>query len=345
MQVPQNDEDLIILKTNGIPTYHFAHVIDDKLMGTTLVIRGEEWLSSIGRHLELWKSLGWNAPKYGHIMPIMKQDGSSIRKLSKRKDPEADVMTYEKDGYPEDSIIGYLYRLANPSFDDWWQCKTGEQKSVRNFPFSMEELKRGGRGPLLDIAKLNDISGDVISGMTAIEVADRMIKWGEKFAPEFVKVVSRDRQYFERILDIERAGDNPRKDIVNWSTGVEATNYFFDDFYNEAEIKKTLESVQGILSPDLSNKIITEFSDDKYYSEDSLDQWLENVKSFAESAGFAIDRKKFKENPALYKGDFAMLMKTIRLAITGRDRTPNMFYLLKVMGKPRVVERLKKILN
>lgn len=348
LQVPENDEDFVLLKTNGLPTYHLAHVVDDYLMGSNLMIRGEEWLSSLPKHLDLWRAFKIDVPAYGHIMPINKQDKSSVRKLSKRKDPEANVQIYSDLGYPEEAVIGYLYRLANPSFDDWWQSEEiskSKNVSVWDFPFSIEGLKRGGRGPLVDMKKLDDISGDLISKMSAKEVADKMLAWARTNDHGFAKIVEANADYFISILSIERDMDNPRKDILNWSQGKPAVDYFFDEVFN-------VESAKSILLADIDNKdaaretlekISKALADDKYYNEPSLDAWLIQVKKLATDLGFAGDRKQFKEAPTSFKGDFAMFTKIIRVGITGRDRTPNLFYVLKVMGKERVTGRLKKV--
>jgi glutamyl-tRNA synthetase len=347
LQVPENDEDFVLLKTNGIPTYHLAHVVDDYLMGTNFVIRGEEWLSSLPKHLDLWKAFEINVPEYGHIMPINKQDGSSVRKLSKRKDPEANIQMYVDLGYPEDSVIGYLYRLANPSFDAWWQSEEivkSRTVSVRDFAFNIEELKRGGRGPLVDMKKLDDISGDIISKMTSGKVAEEMLIWADQYNPEFAKVAKTNLEYFTSILSIERDTENPRKDILNWSTGIKTVDYFFDEYFNASSAKEIIgsdldsENIKAVLE-----LICTELHNDNYYTETSLDSWLAQIKSMAVKLGFAEDRKSYKENPANFKGDFASFTKIIRAGITGRDRTPNLFYVLKVLGKDRVVSRLKKV--
>ncbi|MEI8062042.1 MAG: glutamate--tRNA ligase family protein [bacterium] len=348
LQIPENDEDFIILKTSGGTTYHLAHIVDDYLMGTNFVTRGEEWLSSLPKHLALWRAFDFKVPKYGHIMPINKQDGGSVRKLSKRKDPEANIEMYVNAGYPEDAIIGYLYRLANPSFDEWWQSDAvikSKTLTVRDFPFSIEGLKRGGRGPLVDMKKLDSISGDIVVKMTVEDVAEKMIAWAEKHDPSFAKVAKDNHDYFTSILSIERDTENPRKDIVNWEQGKGTVDYFFDDFF---DAKKARE----ILSVDITdnnqlNTIIKDLgqalSHDSYYTEASLDAWVDNVKKLAEILGFAVDRKKYKETPTAFKGDFAMFMKIVRVSITGREKTPNLFYILKVMGKDRVVKRLAQI--
>ncbi len=348
LQIPENDEDFPLLKSNGMPTYHLAHVVDDYLMGTTFVIRGEEWLSSVPKHINLWKAFNLAIPLYGHVMPINKQDGSSVRKLSKRKDPEANIEMYTKAGYPETSVIGYLYRLANPSFDDWWQSdavRKSKNISVWDFPFSIEGLKRGGRGPLVDTKKLDDISSDVIARMSADEVSKKMIEWAEINDSDFAKTAEAEMDYFIKILSIERDESNPRKDITSWGQGKVSFDYFFDKYFSVSAAREIL--LKDLIDENRMNTVVKDLAhalaEDMYYTEMSLEKWLDSIKKLADILGFASDRKLFKEKPDAYKGDFAMFMKVIRVAITGRDRTPNLFYVLKVMGKDRVLSRLGQI--
>lgn len=343
VQVPENDEDFVLLKINGIPTYHMAHIVDDYLMGTTFVIRANEWLPSVGKHLELWDALDLPVPKYGHMTPINKQEGSTVRKLSKRKDPEADIMRYIELGYPTDAVIGYLYRLANPSFDEWWQAEP--RASVWDFPFSIDEL-HGGRGPLIDMNKLDSISGDIVAMMSASQVADGMLKWAQTYDTEFAEIISQDRDYLEQVLGIERDVENPRKDITTWSVGRDLTAYFFDAIFDSAQVGQTMVDA-GVDSvyKETSSELIEKLSQDSFYTAESIDDWVGGMKQLAESLGFALQKSQLKENPEAFKGDFAMFMKMIRLALTGKERTPNLFYIFKVMGKERVVSRLKSVLG
>lgn len=344
IQVPQNDEDLVLLKPSGIPTYHFAHIVDDYLMGTTFVIRGMEWLSSVGRHLELWESFGFSIPKYGHLAPINKKEGATVRKLSKRKDPEANIMRYIELGYPTDALIGYLYRLANPSFDDWWQ--SARRSSVWDFPFSIKELQKGGPGPLIDLKKLDDISSDIVAIMTAKEVAQRMTEWAKQHDPAFAEVITKESSYLEEILNIERDFENPRKDIITWAIGRDSVAYFFDSIFDPSKAKQTIidSKLEGV-SREISKDLIEAISLDKFYTASSLEVWLGDIKILADQLKFAIDKSKFKEDPSRFKGDFADFMKIIRLATTGTNRTPNLFYVFKVMGKDRILNRLKSVLG
>jgi glutamyl-tRNA synthetase len=344
VQVPENDEDFVLLKTNGIPTYHLAHIVDDHLMRTTFVIRGTEWLSSVGKHLELWEAFGFPIPKYGHLAPINKKEGSTVRKLSKRKDPEANIMRYVELGYPTDALIGYLYRLANPSFDDWWQSQ--RHASVWDFPFQLDELQKGGPGPLIDLKKLDDISSDIIAMMSAGEVAERMIAWAQAYDPTFADLISKERPYLEKVLNIERDCENPRKDIITWSVGRDSISYFFDSLFDPTHAKQAIADAQlHAISKEISKELIDTISADKFYTADSVDAWLTEMRTAAERLGFALDKNKLKESPTEFKGDFADFMKIVRLAITGVNRTPNLFYVLKVMGKDRVLSRMGSVLN
>jgi glutamyl-tRNA synthetase len=344
IQVPQNDEDFVLLKTNKIPTYHLAHVVDDYLMGTTFVIRATEWLPSVGKHLDLWDAFNLSVPKYGHLAPINKKEGSAVRKLSKRKDPEANIMRYIELGYPSEALIGYLYRLANPSFDDWWQSE--RRSSVWDFPFVLNELQKSGPGPLIDLKKLDSISSDMIAFMTAEDVADRMIKWASKYDTDFAKVIVTERNYLENILNIERDFNNPRKDIINWSVGRDAISYFFDSIFDSKQTKQILIETQlDIVSKEVSENLIDRISDNKFFEAESLELWLSEMRVLAEDLGFALDKSKIKENPGQYRGDFADFMKLIRLAVTGTNRTPNLFYVFNVMGKERVMNRIKTTLS
>lgn len=344
IQVPQNDEDFVLLKTNRIPTYHLAHIVDDYLMGTTFVIRATEWLPSVGKHLELWDAFDFKVPKYGHLAPINKKEGSTVRKLSKRKDPEANIMRYVELGYPTDALVGYLYRLANPSFDNWWQSQ--RRASVWDFPFVLGELQKGGPGPLIDLKKLDDISSDIIAIMSAEEVADRMIKWADKYDPKFADLISKDRTYLEKILNVERDFENPRKDIITWSIGRDSIAYFFDSLFDSNQARQAIADAKlDMICKEISKDLIDKISVDKFFTTDSLDSWLTEIRELADQLGFALDKTKLKENPTEFRGDFADFMKIIRLAITGTNRTPNLFYVLKVMGKERVINRLNSVLS
>jgi glutamyl-tRNA synthetase len=309
--IPENDEDFVLIKKDELPTYHFAHVVDDYLMRTTFVTRGEEWLSSMGKHIELWQKIGTPVLKYGHIMPINKHAGGGVRKLSKRKDSEATMSFYQESGYTKESIIAYLYRLANPDFDSWWETN----RDVSKYVLDTDAMKRSSRGPLLDFKKLDDISSDVIASKSASVVADELLAWAEKYDTEFYNVISKDRAYLEQVLNIERETENPRKDIVRYGVAREQIEYFFDELYKSVDIDAGIKTkIQSLLNQD-------------YWYDMSLDldAWILKVKE--DVAAAAPDMK------------FGAFMMEMRKAVTGKDRTPNMYYLLNVLGKERVLKR------
>ncbi len=238
MQVPENDEDFIVLKSDGLPTYHLAHVVDDYLMRTTFIIRGEEWWSSMGKHVELWQAFGFTVPQYGHIMPINIQEGSTVRKLSKRKDPTAHVLYYAEKGYPFDAVIAYLYRLANPTFDEWWQTS----HDLSQYTLSLNELCREGRGPLLDMAKLRNISADIIADYSAEQAFGKLVEWTKVYDESRLAFIEKNKEYIIAILGIERGTSQPRKDISCWSEAQNQLSYFFDELFDASTAREQLVS-------------------------------------------------------------------------------------------------------
>lgn len=312
--IPENDEDFPLIKKDDLPTYHFAHVVDDYLMRTTFVTRGEEWLSSMGKHMELWQKIGAPVPKYGHIMPINKQADGGVRKLSKRKDSEATMSFYQESGYTKESVIAYLYRLANPDFDSWWETN----RDVTKYNLDTDAMKRSSRGPLLDFKKLDDISSDVIASKSASIVADELLAWAERYDAEFFDVISKDRKYLEQVLNIERETENPRKDIVRYGVARENMEYFFDELYKSVPV-----------DAELKQKMHTALQDNSWYDASlSVDDWILKIKEVA--ASVAPDMK------------FGAFMMELRRVITGKDRTPNMYYLFEVLGREKVLSRLSK---
>jgi glutamyl-tRNA synthetase len=229
IELQENNQDIVICKSDGIPTYHFAHVIDDYLMGTTHVVRGEEWLPSVPIHIQLFRSLGWKPPKYAHIPTILKQEGESKRKLSKRKDPEAAVSYYHKEGYPSTPVIEYLLNLANSNFEDW--RKNNLDKSWEDFPFKIDKI--GNSGALFDLDKLNNISKNYISRLNTEKIYDYVYNWSKNYDKELFDAINKDKDYSLKVFSIERNNANkPRKDIAKWSDVKNIVQYMFDDLYN-----------------------------------------------------------------------------------------------------------------
>jgi len=332
LHMPQNDIDPVIMKADdGLPTYHFAHVVDDHLMGTTHVIRGDEWLSSLPLHLEMFSIMGWQPPQYAHMSPIQKMDGTSKRKLSKRKDPEANIEYFFEQGYPVDAITEYLLNLANSDFEDW-RSKNPDQPTI---DFKLDLTKTSPSGALFDTNKLNSISKRVISEYTKDKVYDLALEWSGKYDHEFHQRMTSQAAYFKNILNIERESQRKRKDIVKWSNLKSDVSYFFDDLF-------TAPDMQHLgFAKDVVSACLRSYASGIDVSE-TRDAWWEKVKQAAEANRFATDMKKYKENKQAFNGSVADFMKIIRYALTGREDSPDVYEIMHVMGFDKVGERLKK---
>lgn len=338
IEMPENDQDLVICKSDGLPTYHFAHAIDDHLMGTTHVIRGEEWLPSVPVHIQLFQTLGWKVPKYGHIPTIQKLEGTSKRKLSKRKDPEAAVSFYHEEGFPVDSVLEYLLNLANSNFEDW--RKNNSDKSLWDFPFKSEKI--GVSGALFDLTKLTDISKNVISRMSGEEIFGYLIKWSQEFDREFFEIINRNSEYSIKVLSIDRGNTKkPRKDIAKWSEVKNLMSYMFNELYDSSAEKYDFpENIPYEEAKKILEKYIT-----VYNHEDDKQEWLNKVREFSEGLGYAKDTKSFKENPEKYKGYIADTTSIIRVSITKRKQTPDLFEIMQVLGKNEIIRRINDAIN
>jgi len=337
LSLPENDQDVVIMKSDGLPTYHFAHVVDDHFMWTTHALRGEEWLSSTPLHLELFKSLGWEPPRYGHFPAINKLEGKSKRKLSKRKDPEANVTFYDQEGYPTDAIKEYLLNLIDSDFEEW-RTKHPDTDN-KEFPVTLEHLK-GSAGPLLDMVKLQDIAKNCIGKLSADEVYNQSLEWAKKYDPELARMLEDDPDYAKSIFSIERGSEKPRKDIARWSDVQHHIEYFFDDTFNSSEIN------YSELLPNISHQEIEKIIDtflSMYDEKDKKDEWFEKIKQTASSAGYAENVKSFKKSPEKYKGHVGDVAMVLRVLLTGRRETPELFYIMKTLGTDRIKKRLKKI--
>ena len=335
VEFPENDQDVIIIKADGLPTYHFAHAIDDHLMGTTHVIRGDEWLSSIPLHLQLFYVLGFKAPKYAHIAPIMKNDNGNKRKLSKRKDPEAAVSYYAEEGIPVEAVKEYLLNIANSNFENW--RRANPDKSIEEFELQLNKMSVSGA--LFDMVKLLDVSKIVISKMTAEEVYNNTLKWACKYNKELLKLLE-DKEYAIKVFGIERGNKKPRKDIAKWSDVFENIEYMYDEeFYN----KKQNYEYQVINNKEDIKKILNLYIE-KYYNEnDDKQAWFDKIKELAGEMGYAKEVKEFKANPDMYKAHVGDVSTVLRIALTGRTNTPDMYEIMKVLGKERIEKRFKLI--
>lgn len=331
--LPENDTDVIIMKGSGLPTYHFAHIIDDHLMGTTHVIRGDEWLSSLPLHVQLFEAMGWKVPHFAHISPIEIMDDDKRRKLSKRKDPEASVTYYEDKGYPKEAVIEYLMNLANSTFEAFRVENPAE--SVWNFPFNLQKMGRSGA--LLDLVKLDSMSKDFIGRLNAQEVYDQLAEWCEFMEPKLYERMQDNKDYFVNIFKIEREGvERVRKDFANWSTIWGEIDYFFDDAFSPKE-NYVVEITE--INADVVKAFIAEFVE-TYDAGVDQETWFGNLKDLASKHGFAKNGKVYKKDPDSYNGTIADAAKILRVALTGKAQTPDLHALMSVMGKDRVIERL-----
>lgn len=329
-EFPENDLDIVIMKKNELPTYHFAHIIDDFLMGTNLVIRGEEWLPSLPLHIQLFQAMKWKAPKYAHISPLLKMEEGNKRKLSKRKDPEANVEYFDQLGYPKESVMEYLINLANSNFEDW--RKQNPDRSYKDFPFDIKKMNTSGA--LFDFIKLDSISKDVISRMSASHIYENVSSWSKKYNKKFYETLVNDRDKVIEILSIEREDiKKARKDIIKWSDIEYEISYFFK--IDRIDVQKKLQYTN---TGDI--KKITELFLNHYNISDSKEEWFEKVKLVARECGYADNIKNYREQPDKYKGNVSDVAKILRVMITGREKSPDLCSIMKIMGYEEIKNRL-----
>ncbi len=331
---PENDQDIVIIKADGLPTYHFAHAVDDHLMGTTHVIRGDEWLSSVPLHLQLFQMLGFKAPKYAHIAPIMKEEDGGKRKLSKRKDPEAAVSYYTEMGIPKEAVIEYLLNIANSNFEAW--RKQNPDASLDDFELQLNKMSVSGA--LFDIVKILDIAKTVISKYTAEHIYEEAYKWAENYDEE-LKNLLQDKAYALKVFGIERGNVKPRKDISKWSDVKENIEYMYDSEFFGREIEYPY---QKIADPEKVKEILQKYIQNYYAPEDDKQTWFDKIKDLAEETGFAREVKEWKKEPEKWPGHVGDVSTVIRVALTGRTNTPDMYEIMQVLGKERVIKRLEK---
>ena len=330
---PENDQDIVIIKADGLPTYHFAHAVDDHLMRTTHVIRSDEWLSSVPLHLQLFHELGFKAPKYAHISPIMKNDNGNKRKLSKRKDPEAAVSYYKEEGIPVNAVKEYLLNIANSTFENW--RRANPDKSMDEFDFQLNKMSVSGA--LFDMVKLLDIGKTVISKMTAEEVYENSLKWAEEYDRELLEMLQ-DKEYALRVFGIERGNKKPRKDISKWSEVKYNIEYMYDDkFYS----KEQEYQYQVIAYKEDIEKILNLYIEKYYNDNDDKQTWFDKIKELAGEMGYAKEVKEFKANPGMYKAHVGDVSTVLRIALTARANTPDMYEIMQVLGKDRIQKRFE----
>ena len=332
---PENDQDIVIIKGDGLPTYHFAHVVDDHLMGTTHVIRSDEWLSSVPLHLQLFHEIGFKVPKYVHISPIMKNDNGNKRKLSKRKDPEAAVSYYAKEGIPGEAVKEYLLNIANSNFENWRRQNPTEDINK----FDLQLNKMSVSGALFDMVKLLDVSKTVISRFDAEKVYNESLAWAEKYDKELSKILKENKEYALKVFGIERGNKKPRKDIAKWSDVKENIEYMYDELY----YAKTKEYPYQVINKKDDIVKILDLYLEKYYNETADKQeWFDKIKELAGELGYAKEVKEFKANPDKYKAHVGDVSTVLRVALTGRTNTPDMYEIMKILGKERIAKRFEE---
>ena len=331
---PENDQDIVIIKADGLPTYHFAHAVDDHLMHTTHVIRGDEWLSSVPLHLQLFHELGFKAPKYAHIAPIMKNDNGNKRKLSKRKDPEAAVSYYAEEGIPAEAVKEYLLNIANSNFENW--RRANQDKSMNEFELQLNKMSVSGA--LFDMVKLLDVSKTVISKMTAEEVYQNANIWASRYDEE-LKDLLEDKEYALKVFGIERGNKKPRKDISKWSDVKENVEYMYNELFDKNQDEYPFQVINDKESIEKILKLYIE----KYYNEnDDKQTWFDKIKELSGEMGYAKEVKEFKANPGMYAAHVGDVSTVLRVALTKRTNTPDLYEIMQVLGKTEIERRLKQ---
>lgn len=331
IEMPENTIDEVLLKSDGVPTYHFAHVCDDHFMRTTHVIRGEEWISSVPKHIALFKACGYKVPKFAHTPQVLKIDEETgdKRKLSKRKDPEAAVSYFVDEGFPKESLIEYLLTLISSGFEDWRRANPGVP--AMDFPFNLKKMSSSGC--LFDLVKLTDVSKNVISTMNADKVSSLVTEWAKKYNPDFYQLIARDPGFFKAAINIDRENPKPRKDISKWSEVPEYLAYFYDETY-----VKDYTLPENIAPAD-AKAIIEEYL--KVFDvNDDKDTWFAKIKALCEPLGFTPNVKEYKKTPEAFKGHVGDVSTVIRIAVTSRRNTPDLWSVMNVLGGDCVKARL-----
>ena len=335
VEMPENDQDIVIIKADGLPTYHFAHVVDDHLMHTTHVTRGDEWLSSVPVHLQLFQELGFKPPRYAHTATILKNDNGNKRKISKRKDPEASAGYYREIGIPVNAVKEYLLNIANSTFENW--RKANPDKAMEEFDFQLNKMSVSGA--LFDMVKLLDIGKNVISKMTAQEVYDSSLVWAKEFDKELEELLN-NKEYSLKVLGIERGKAKPRRDISKWSDVKNCIEYMYDDkfFANTDEYE-----FDKINDKEEIKKILDLYLEKYFDLSDGQTTWFGKIKDLAEELGYAREVKEYKQNPENWPGHVGDISTVLRVALTKRRNTPDLYEIMQVLGKDSVEKRLKLV--
>ena len=334
LDIPENDEDFVLLKSDGIPTYHFAHAVDDHLMGTTHVIRGEEWLPSLAKHLMLFRYLGFKLPKYMHIAQIMRLDENGNKKKLSKRDMGANMDDYSRMGYAPAAVCEYVMTLLNSNYEEWHMQNA--EKPYTEFPFNIKKMSNSGC--LFDFNKLNDVSKNVLCRMTADEVYEQVAEWAKENDPELAVPFTANPDYTKAILAIGRGGKKPRKDFATWTDVKPYLAFFYDELFqivdsyeerfDRADIKKALQSFLTVFDP-----------------ADDMNTWFDKIKAIAEDMGYASDMKAYKAAPDAFRGNVADVSMFLRVAVTGKLNAPDLYTVMQIIGADRVNDRIQAMIQ
>lgn len=330
LTVTENNIDQVLLKSDGIPTYHFAHAVDDHLMRTTHVVRGDEWLPSLPFHIQLFQALGFKLPKYVHIGPLMKMDGNSKRKLSKRKDPELALTYYKSEGFPVQAVYEYIMTLLNSNYEDW--RRANPTAPATDFKFSPKKLNPAGN--LFDYAKLCDVSKNEIAKMDAQQVYTLLVEWAQEFDPDFAQKLTADPDFAVRILAIGRGGKKPRKDMATWADAKPYMGFFYNEYLEAPVFEEKFE--KAVIRSALEKFL------ERFDFQDDATVWFDKVKEITQELGFTTDMKAYKQNPDDFPGTVADVSTFLRLAVTGKTNSPDLYTVMQILGYERTVARIQK---
>ena len=332
IEFPENDLDYVIMKVDGLPTYHFAHLVDDYLMGTTHVVRGEEWLSSVPLHVELFRTLGVKPPKYIHTPLIMKkEEDGKLRKISKRKDPEANMSYYREHGYPIEAVIESLMTIINTNYEEWHMANP--DKSYLDFKYSPKKMSSSGG--LYDLDKLVNISKNIISKMSKEELCNKAYKWALDYSSELVSLIDSDRDYFMDVINIEREQKKPRKDISKYDEIIDNIWYMYDDLYDARDKEYEFQNI----TDRNEIKLILNTYMNKYFDVSNKEVWFDNIKLLCDELGYASNMKEYKEDPSRFKGNVADVSTVIRVCLTTKSMTPDLYEIMRILGHDRIIKR------
>ena len=336
LELPENDIDQVLIKSDGIPPYAFAHVVDDHFMRVTVVTRDDSYISSVPYHFEIWDAMGFTKPRFAHLLPLNIKDGETIRKISKRKDPEAAVAFYHERGIPVEAIKLYFATLLNSNFEEWYIANPN--KSYRDFHFDFSKMSKSG--PLFDMEKLINISRNYLSRISAPVLYENLKKWASEFDKEFYDIIDKYKEYTINILNIEREQDKPRKDFSCYSDIKNYIWYMFNEYFDSADREYEFKNITDRA---LIKEILKEYMDNYYDASDDKDTWFNKMKELAVKFGFASNMKEYKNNPEAFKGNITDIATVIRVGVTTRSMTPDLYDILRLLGKEEINRRIDMI--